>query len=197
MKRLLALILISVVLWAAGFVWFVMDARTPPPVAPVCDGIVVLTGGQSRIDASVSLLKGGYGQLLLISGVGPHVTLHHLSKVGQEPLPESLSARITLGRRAVSTIGNAHETADWAHTHELHKLLIVTAGYHMRRALLEISRTDPDLTLIPYPVVPPALDSPLSRPTIWLLLREYSKFLGAELSFLTGLPDGTDGLSQH
>lgn len=181
-------------LWLAGFAWFIQDASKASVTAPVCDGIVALTGGEQRVDTGITLLRGGYGHLLLISGVGPHVTLQHILHLQQESLSSLLAERITLGRRATSTIGNAHETAQWARDNHLHRLLVVTAGYHIRRAVLEIHRLAPDLALVPYPVVPPALQAPLSRRTLFLMFREYNKFLGAEICVLTGLPDGREGL---
>ncbi|MBN3867337.1 YdcF family protein [Gluconobacter kondonii] len=194
MTRLLRACLALGGLWLAGFVWFVQDASSPPVTATVCDGIVALTGGEQRVDTAITLLRGGYGHLLLISGVGPHVTLQHILHLQQEPLSSPLAARITLGRRATSTIGNAHETAEWAMDNRLHRLLVVTSGYHIRRAVLEIHRTAPDLDLIAYPVVPLALQGVPSRRTLFLMFREYNKLLGAEIGVLTGLPDGREGL---
>ncbi|AQS90996.1 hypothetical protein A0U94_08455 [Gluconobacter albidus] len=181
-------------LWLAGFAWFIQDASKPPVTATVCDGIVALTGGEQRVDTAITLLRGGYGHLLLISGVGPHVTLQHILHLQQESLSSPLAARITLGRRATSTIGNAHETAEWATENHLHRVLVVTAGYHIRRAVLEIHRTAPDLDLMPYPVVPLALQGTLSYKILFLMFREYNKLLGAEIGVLTGLPDGREGL---
>ncbi|MEJ5142215.1 YdcF family protein [Gluconobacter albidus] len=181
-------------LWLAGFAWFIQDASKPPVTATVCDGIVALTGGEQRVDTAITLLRGGYGHLLLISGVGPHVTLQHILHLQQESLSSPLAARITLGRRATSTIGNAHETAEWATENHLHRVLVVTAGYHIRRAVLEIHRTAPDLDLMPYPVVPLALQGTLSYKILFLMFREYNKLLGAEIGVMTGLPDGREGL---
>ncbi|EHH67652.1 YdcF family protein [Gluconobacter morbifer] len=195
MKRGLSALMIVGALWLAGFLWFTHDARRPADTPALCDGIVALTGGLFRIDTSISLLKEGYGRQLLISGVAPHVTLKHLSQHQPDPLPPELKNQITLGKRAITTIGNAYETADWAHTNHFRRLLIVTAGYHIRRAMLELHRIAPDLVLVPYPVLPPALQAPLSRQTLFLLFKEYNKLLGAELATLTGLPDGRSGLT--
>ncbi|WP_408873075.1 YdcF family protein [Gluconobacter roseus] len=194
MKRLLSACLALGGLWLAGFGWFIQDAGKTSVTASMCDGIVALTGGEQRVDTAISLLRGGYGHLLLISGVGPHVTLQHILHLQQEPLSSPLANRITLGRRATSTIGNAHETAQWAHDNHLRRLLIVTAGYHIRRAMLEIHRMAPDLDLVAYPVVPLALQGLMSRRTLFLMFREYNKLLGAEIGALTGLPDGREGL---
>ncbi|KXV46342.1 hypothetical protein AD945_15350 [Gluconobacter albidus] len=194
MKRLFRACLALGGLWLAGFAWFIQDASKPPVTATVCDGIVALTGGEQRVDTAITLLRGGYGHLLLISGVGPHVTLQHILHLQQESLSSPLAPRITLGRRATSTIGNAHETAEWATENHLHRVLVVTAGYHIRRAVLEIHRTAPDLDLMPYPVVPLALQGTLSYKILFLMFREYNKLLGAEIGVLTGLPDGREGL---
>ncbi|QDH16394.1 YdcF family protein [Swingsia samuiensis] len=193
-KGILSILFLLGLLWTGGFVWFVDDAKHPSPVASVCDGIVALTGGQSRIDTSITLLKGGYGQLLLISGVSRHVTLEQLTQAQQQVVSDNLASRITLGHRATSTIGNANEAAEWAYSHHLTSLLVVTAGYHMRRAMIELHRTMPDIHLVPYVVIPPALNNSFSRHTLLLMLKEYLKFLRAELGSVTGLPDGRQGL---
>ena len=39
----------------------------------------------------------------------------------------------------------------------MHSLIVVTAGYHMPRALAELRRALPDVTLYPVPVQPPAM----------------------------------------
>jgi hypothetical protein len=58
-------------LWLGGFIWFAHDAVQVPPVPPVADGIVALTGGADRVATAILLLRDGRGRLLLISGVGP------------------------------------------------------------------------------------------------------------------------------
>ena len=70
---------------------------------------------------------------------------------------------------AGTTYGNALEAADWAHTYHLRTLIIVTADYHMPRAMLEMRRHLPGITLIPAPVRPPAMNdlfSLLDNPAI-------------------------------
>ena len=70
---------------------------------------------------------------------------------------------------------------------------MVTAGYHMSRALLELRRTLPEAELVAHPVVPARLRDPAAggRPRTWLLLvGEYLKFLAAwaGLPYLLDLP---------
>lgn len=164
-----------------AFGWFVYDALRPPPESmPHTDGLVALTGGQGRVDTSLRLLMQNQGDKLLISGVDPHATLHDLLP---PDLPESLQDRVTLGYLARSTIENASETATWVVDNHIHTLTVVTAGYHMRRALVELHRTLPGVTLYAYPVIPPALTHPFETATLHLLLREFAKWLGALAGF--------------
>lgn len=173
-------LLISLGLCGA-FGWFVYDALRPAPaIAPRTDGIVALTGGQGRVDMSLRLLMQNRGDKLLISGVDTQATKQDLLP---PQLPEDLKDRVTLGYLARSTIENASETAAWVADNRIHTLTVVTAGYHMRRALVELRRTLPGVTLYPYPVIPPALERPLQPPTLRLLLREFAKWLGALAGF--------------
>jgi uncharacterized SAM-binding protein YcdF (DUF218 family) len=166
--------------WLAGFLWFAHAALQEGPASPVADGIVVLTGGADRIAGGLRLLQSGRGRLLLISGVGGGADLRGLLRgSGADPasLDDALISRITLGRTATSTIGNAGETAEWAAARGLQSLIVVTAGYHMQRALAEIARDAPGLTLYPAPVVPPALRDAHTLGTVRLLADEYTKWL--------------------
>lgn len=172
--------------WSAGFALFEWEARQRAPVPAVmgtlaadrsivADGIVALTGGATRIDTALALLSAGRAPLLLISGVGRGIELTELEH--RVPLSPDQSARVSLGRDATSTLGNAEETAAWAWAHSLNSLFVVTAGYHMPRALLEIGRALPGVQLYPVPVQPPALRGGMDAATIRMLANEYDKFL--------------------
>jgi uncharacterized SAM-binding protein YcdF (DUF218 family) len=174
--------------WGAGFVWFVQDSLHPAPLPPSADGIVALTGGADRIATALQLLQQNRARLLLISGVGPTTEFTALFR-GTGISPAALTGRITIGRAATDTLGNADEAADWARAHALHSLIVVTASYHMKRALTEIGRTLPDAELFPAPVLPPALRNTAGLSTLRLLAGEYTKFLAAELG-LTRLERG-------
>ncbi|MBB2203731.1 YdcF family protein [Gluconacetobacter takamatsuzukensis] len=181
----LAGLLGCMLLWGAGFAWFVHDALKAPGRPPMADGIVALTGGQGRIEASLRLLADGRARQLLISGVAPHATIASVAGALQPDLaaglPPGIWQQVTLGRHATSTIGNADETAQWARANGLHSLIVVTAGYHIRRAIMEIHRTLPDVALTPYAVRPPALRSPLRGSSLRLMATEYDKWLMAGL----------------
>jgi hypothetical protein len=54
---------------------------------------------------------------------------------------------------------------------------VVTAGYHMPRALAELSRSLPEVGLHPYPVVSPVLRGAPDASSLRLLATEYTKYL--------------------
>lgn len=177
------LLLLPPALLVGGFVLFASNAlhiaHSHDHHIPSCDGMVALTGGKDRISVSLSLLKYNPSLYLLISGVGPHVTLANLLHKNAPEFPAALKNHVTLGRQAQSTIGNAEETASWAHTRSMHRILVITAGYHMRRALMELHQTAPELVFIAWPVQPETLNHPLQKSVITLLSKEYIKLLGA------------------
>ena len=57
-----------------------------------------------------------------------------------------------MGRYAASTRGNGVETAAWAEQNHISSLIVVTAGYHMPRALAELRQALPAVQLFPLPV---------------------------------------------
>jgi uncharacterized SAM-binding protein YcdF (DUF218 family) len=172
---------------AIGFAWFVHIATAPAAPPPVADGIVALTGGADRVETALHLLAEGRAGKLLLSGIGGNaelVTLAH--RAGIDPLP--IAARVTLGRNATTTRGNAEETAAWARDNAIRSLIVVTAGYHMPRALAEIARAAPRLTLYPVPVTPRALRDAGAAPRLRLMAEEYVKFLAASLDLTALVP---------
>jgi uncharacterized SAM-binding protein YcdF (DUF218 family) len=93
-----------------------------------------------------------------------------------------LAARITLGRYASSTQGNAVETAAWAAQNGLRSIVVVTANYHMPRALAELRQALPAVDLYPLPVQSylraEAEGAAAERgPSLRLQAEEYTKFL--------------------
>src|SRR3954468_479090 len=167
-----------------GFVGFLSQLRgveTKP--ARSADGIVVLTGGSSRVSDAMELLAAGYGKRLLISGVHPTNAPADISR----SLPDNqslLSCCVDLDRSAVNTRSNAAETRRWARERGFKSLIVVTSNYHMPRAILELSHAMPDIKLVPFAVVGERWrDEPwwTSGVTFRLLLSEYAKYVAAEM----------------
>jgi uncharacterized SAM-binding protein YcdF (DUF218 family) len=184
-----------VLAWSGGFAWFLRVAWTTAEPPAAADGIVALTGGAERVETALKLLADGHARVLLISGVGGATEFAALAR--RAGVDASLRARVTLGRTAVSTRGNATEAADWARANGLQSLIVVTAGYHMPRALAELSRAMPDVALYPDPVLPPAMRQP-GLTALRLLAAEYTKWLAAEagLTALAG-PGETHATPAH
>jgi uncharacterized SAM-binding protein YcdF (DUF218 family) len=184
-----AVALLALVLPAAGFLWFLRAAAAPPADPELrAEGIAVLTGGADRVETGLRLLlaDGGGGARLIVSGAHRDATLADLVRgAGLPPeAAEAVAGRATLGRAAATTRGNAAEIAAWARREGIGSIRVVTAGYHMPRALLELRRALPaEVALLPHPVVPASLRDGRAGPQrAWrLLLGEYAKLVGAWL----------------
>jgi uncharacterized SAM-binding protein YcdF (DUF218 family) len=169
---------------AGGFVWFLQQVRSfEERPSTQADGIVVLTGGSSRVSDAIDLLAAGYGRRLLISGVHWANGPDNISRT----LPDNqglLHCCVDLDRSAVNTRSNATEARRWAEEQGFHSLIVVTSNYHMPRAITELSHAMPQMTLIPFPVVGDKWwDQPwwTSGAAARLLMSEYAKFLVASL----------------
>jgi len=190
MSRLwkLMAVLAAAVLWggALGFVLFAASVmRTPVAANEKADAIVVLTGGQQRIEESARLLKDGYGARLLISGVNTRTGQSDLIRLSGLDAA-TFNCCVDLGYTALDTIGNASETQTWANAHRYRSLIVVTSNYHMPRTLVELSRTLPNVRLIPHVVTPTTFDTEawwLSPVTMRNLVAEYVKFLPSAARF--------------
>ncbi len=157
----LVIILLLLLLWSVGLMAFAarVAASTPAPEPPVSDGIVALTGaGSVRIEAAVQLLERGKAARLLVSGVNREVSREDLRRLTHD-FGRTFDCCVDLGFRAADTQGNARETSSWAAYHHFKTLIVVTADYHMPRALLELRAATPGVTLRPYPVATAALDA--------------------------------------
>ena len=169
---------------AAGFVGFLSQLRgTEAKPSRTADGIVVLTGGSSRVSDAMELLADGYGKRLLISGVHPASGASDISRSLSDN-QSLLNCCVDLDRSAINTRSNAAETRRWAHERGFKSLIVVTSNYHMPRAIVELSHAMPDITLIPFAVVG---DKWREEPwwsngaTVRLLLSEYVKYVAAEV----------------
>lgn len=174
--------LFSLVLLIIGFIVFAngieREQRVPQQTA---DGIAVLTGGVSRIDQAMKLLADGKAKRVLITGVNRTTTLEELKQLASQG-GQYFTCCVDIDKEARNTIDNATETSEWVALHRYGSIIVVTSNYHMPRALAELARVMPTVTLIPYPVV----DNNLHLNPWWsypgttkLLLSEYLKYLPA------------------
>jgi uncharacterized SAM-binding protein YcdF (DUF218 family) len=175
--------------FVAGFGLFLLNI---PPREIVlqrnADGIVVLTGGASRIEDAVELLASGRGRRLLITGVHRLTSEREIARLRPEHA-RIFACCVDLDRSAVNTIGNATETRRWAHERGFTSLIVVTSNYHMPRAMAELSQQLPDIALVPFPVVADQLKASWSNgPTLRLLFWEYVKYIVAVIRMRLPFP---------
>ena len=195
--RSVAAFLVLALIWAAGLFAFAgrVQQSTPAATPQAADGIVVLTGAASRerIAAAVALLSDNYGRRVLVSGVNRDLTREDVRTV--TPAVKRLyDCCVDLGFSALDTVGNARETADWAKAMRFHSLIVVTADYHMPRAMLELKAVldRQGVKLQPYPVATSALNAKRwwkSPTAARLMVVEYCKYLailGRELVLSLG-----------
>ena len=172
-----------VLAWLGGLVWFIHGVEQPVAEPDtITDAVVVLTGGSLRVDNGLSLLAEGKARKLFVSGVHHGVDTSDMLRLVPNA-PAWLECCIVLGHAADNTQGNALETAQWLHTEGFHSIRLVTANYHMQRALLEFTRAlPPDIRIIAHPVFPDGtrpLDLWSLRSAARLIVIEYTKYIGA------------------
>ena len=182
LRLLFDALMLVVVLGLIGFIVFVTglerDQRDPERTA---DGITVLTGGRSRIDEAMRLLAHGKAKRVLITGVNRATTKEELKDLASQG-DQLFDRNVDIDREARNTIDNASETSEWVAQHRYSSVIVVTSNYHMPRALAELGRAMPGVTLLPYSVVDPnvRLERWWTYPgTTKLLLSEYLNYLPA------------------
>ena len=180
-KTTLSLLLVLGV-WAAGFLWFYNNIPQEKKVLPAnsADIIIVLTGGNNRLEYGLELLANNAAKNLFVSGVGTNVGVDDILRQVPNNIRSKISAKqIVIGGKAENTIGNAQEVQEWlakpAKGTEYKKIILVTSNYHMPRSVLELSSVMPDLSIITAPVI--TTDNEL-------IFSEYNKYLASKLRHL-------------
>ncbi len=183
--RSVAAFLVLALIWVSGLLAFAarVQQSTPAKAPERAQGIVALTGANSnqRISTAVALLEEGYGHRLLVSGVDRQASREDIRHVSRA-VRRLYDCCVDLGFNAADTVGNARETAAWATAMRYHSLIVVTADYHMPRAMLELKAglRGAGITVQPYAVATPALKARSwwrSPRGARLMVVEYCKYL--------------------
>ncbi len=163
--------------WIFGYVLFLMGVTFVTPHLPdeKTDAIIVLTGGQNRINTGLALLESGQADHLFISGVNPGVTIEQLVKYWNPDI-ETIPCCIALGYAASNTEGNAKESSKWVRDMDIKSIRLVTSNYHLPRAWLEFSHALPRRAIITHPIRSDSLADG-SRSHMKLSFAEYNKTL--------------------
>jgi uncharacterized SAM-binding protein YcdF (DUF218 family) len=165
--------------WAIGFLWFVVALPRPAGDGVKTDAVIVPTGGPGRIARGLAVLERGLAKKMLVSGVDPEVRPGEFAAEFAVS-PRTMACCVTLGFAAVDTRSNAAETAKWVAQNEVRSLRLVTTDWHMRRAAGELDRTLPDHVTVVRDAVP-------SQPDLGTLFLEYHKLLASRAAGLADL----------
>lgn len=165
--------------WAIGFLWFVVALPRPADEQVKTDAVIVPTGAAGRIPRGLAVLDKGLADRMLVSGVDPEVRPGEFAaEFGVSP--RRMACCVTLGFAAVDTRSNAAETAKWVAQNEVRSLRLVTTDWHMRRAAGELYRMLPDHVTVIRDAVP-------SQPDLGTLFLEYHKLIASRAAGLADL----------
>lgn len=121
------------------------------------DAIVVVSGGdtKARTDAGIALFKNGWADKLVFSGAaqdksGPS----NAAAMEQQALSSGVpQAAILIDEEAANTQQNAENSQSIFKQYDFADVILVTSGYHQRRASLEFNKRTEGVAIRDYPVI--------------------------------------------
>lgn len=105
------------------------------------DAIVVLTGGRGRAEEGIKLLRSGVADILILSGVDRTASVDSI--YAESRLIKEIRGRIILEKKSSNTHLNAVEVGKIMSERGLKSMVLVTSGYHLKRARLIFNRVMP------------------------------------------------------
>lgn len=163
---------LAVLAWLLGFLWFAI-ALPQPESETRTDAVIVFTGGSGRIDRAIEVLRKGWADRLLVSGVDREVRPREF-RTEYGVSRRRMECCITLGYESVDTRTNATEAAAWIAENDFSSIRLVTTDWHMRRADFELERNVSGVEIL--------RDAVPSQPSLRILFLEYHKLLARRVS---------------
>lgn len=121
------------------------------------DAIVVVSGGDTnaRTDEGIKLFKNGWANEIIFSGAaqdktGPSNAAAMRNRAVNAGIPE---AAIYIEENSATTGENALNTQTIFEENEYSSVILVTSGYHQRRATLEFKNESTNTTVFNHPVL--------------------------------------------
>ena len=120
------------------------------------DAIVVVSGGDTnaRTDAGIALYEKGWADTIVFSGAaqdksGPSNAAAMQQRAIAAGVPE---VNILIEELSETTQQNAANTLSIFAENDINKAILVTSGYHQRRANIEFERRAESVTILNYPL---------------------------------------------
>jgi len=187
MRWIIRIIVVAWALYCVAFFVYIAAMYAPSDdAARRTDALIVLTGGNARVEHGLSLLAQQSASVLFISGVGPNVTLAEMlaAHTNQARRNEILNigSEIVFDYDASTTQTNASEAAAFVRKRKYTSIRLVTAHYHMPRSMVEFHAALPGVTILREPVVPDSFAHKhwwRDRQSRLLIWQEFHKYLAA------------------
>ena len=180
MKKTKIIIISGILAFFAASVWlfldFVKDTRSYRSVGRGADAIVVLTGGRGRTAEGLTQLRKGKGGVLILSGVHEDADLDSIFLNRVNTVERT---NIVLEKRSTSTYENAVEVRKILEERGLKSMVLITSGYHIKRAHYIFTNVmPPEIAVESYSVMTPNFDTERwwSGKSLGLLAIEFLKY---------------------
>jgi uncharacterized SAM-binding protein YcdF (DUF218 family) len=128
---------------------------TSKPCQPV-GAIVAVSGGDTnaRTDEAIRMYKNGWSDMLIFSGAaqdksGPSNAAAMRVRAEDQGVP---SAAILLDESSETTKQNAENTKTIFDSRNIKSVILITSGYHQRRASMEFNARSSDVVIYNHPV---------------------------------------------
>jgi len=138
---------------------FIGCRETPTEGSTQCgtaDAIIVVSGGDTnaRTDEGIKLYKNGWADTIVFSGAaqdksGPSNAAAMRTHAVSEGVPEKA---IFVEEESATTEENAINTKTVLNENNIRDAILVTSGYHQRRAALEFNKLSGDVTIRNHPL---------------------------------------------